>query len=44
VSGLSLSGLTNSEVTTITYDVLIDYTKAPGSYTGTVTYRVVPTY
>lgn len=44
VSGWSLSGLTNSESTTITYDVLIDYTKAPGSYTGNVTYRVVPTY
>jgi hypothetical protein len=44
ISGLSLSGLTNGEAVTITYDVLIDYTKAPGSYTGNVTYRVVPTY
>jgi hypothetical protein len=44
VSGLSLSGLTNGEAVTITYDVLIDYTKAPGNYTGNVTYRVVPTY
>lgn len=44
VSGWNLSGLTNGEATTITYDVLIDYTKSPGSYTGSVTYRVVPTY
>lgn len=44
VSAWSLSGLTNSEATTITYDVLIDYTKAPGKYVATVTYRVVPTY
>lgn len=44
VGGWSLSGLTNSETTTVTYDVKIDYTKAPGTYVGTITYRIVPTY
>jgi hypothetical protein len=44
VGGWSLSGLTNGETTTITYDVKVDYTKAPGTYVGTVTYRIVPTY
>jgi len=44
VNGWSLSGLTNSEVTTVNYDVLVDYTKAAGNYVGSVTYRVVPSY
>lgn len=43
-AGWSLSGLTNGEVTTVTYDVATDYTKAPGTYVAAVTYRVVPTY
>lgn len=43
-SAWSLSGLTNSEVTTVTYDVATDYTKAPGTYSATVTYRIVPSY
>jgi hypothetical protein len=44
VSGWSLSGLTNSEATTVTYDLGVDYTKSPGLYLGSVTYRIVPTY
>ncbi|MCA1830839.1 MAG: hypothetical protein ABR552_07990 [Actinomycetota bacterium] len=44
VNGWSLSGLTNGEVTHVAYDVLIDYTKSPGTYAGSVTYLVVPTY
>lgn len=44
VSGWSLSGLTNGESTTVTYDVATDFTRSPGQYVATVTYRVVPTY
>lgn len=44
VSGWTLSGLTNGESTTVTYDVATDYTRSAGEYLATVTYRVVPTY
>lgn len=43
-SGWSLSGLTNGEDTTVTYDLKVDYTKAPGTYAAAITYRIVPTY
>lgn len=44
VPSWSLSGLTNGETTTVTYDLSTDFTKSPGKYVATVTYRVVPTY